>query len=590
MATPRERLELLRKRKRLEELRALKTQSGQPTQAQAVQPQPEQIETSFLDSAIGGAEGLLALASAPVATAVSGIAGLADAANPFAPEGAGAARQKQVQEALTFTPPTREGREAIGNITSAIEPIAKNMQEFEDFIGEDALKATGSPFLASIAKTLPAATLSLLGVKQAAGVNPLRGQSTVQAASQAKSANALSKQFSKLQTPSKQKLSELIAKGSTDAETAGFKLSSNSLKSKITDGLPRIVKDKVAQSAIKQGLSPETTAMVKASSKLEKSKFNKMLQIANDSLKNRVFRANNRVGDVAGDSLLQRVTDISRIKKIAGGNLNKVAESSLKGETVNASPAMSKFVKDLEGMDITINPKNLSFKGSSIEGGASGASSAQKILSLTMERLKAVNGDAFKTHKLKRFIDKQVSFGKTSTGGAGAAERTLKNLRRELDGSLDSKFPRYKKINNVYSGVAESLDGFQKAAGARLDLSGGQANKALGVKLRSLTNNTQARANLIESMSKLEDVAVKNGIKYKDRILEQVLFADDLESLLKISPKNAFKNQIAEGVADVATGSAVVAAVRAGKNIAGKVSNINPQNAIKSIRELLKEQ
>jgi hypothetical protein len=548
----------------------------------------------LLEQVFGGVEGFLAVGSGLVSGPISGIAGLADAANPFAPEFAGAARQKQVQEALTFEPKLRTGQGAVQDVVETLQPITEGLETVRGNVGDDVLNKTGSPFVAAIASALPDATLSLLGVKQLTGVKGLPGQSAASTAAQQQATRATVDKFSKLQTPAKQKLSQMIAEGSTDADVAGVKLSANNLKSKITDGLPRVVKDPIAQNAIDKGLDAATTSMIKASRPLERQKFLKMLEIAEKSLKNRKFGAQNRVGDVAGESLLQRVKAVNQINKRSGQSLDKIASSkAFRSQSIDKASAFDDFAKELQRLDIKLDRggKRLNFADSAIEGGVSGASSAQKILSLTLKRFNAIknSGNALELHKLKRFIDKQVTFGKTPTGTAGAAEAPLKALRRAIDEALDSKLPAYKKANDVFSQTRGSLDDFQKAAGTNLNLTGGQADKALGVKLRSLTNNTQTRANLIESMAKLEDAAISNGVKFKDRILDQVLFADDIETLLKIAPKTGLKGQATQAIADAATGSTTQAGITTAKTLVDKLKGTTPEKTIQAIRELLED-
>lgn len=549
--------------------------------------QAQQPEVSFGERALGLGESVLSSVTGAIAQPISGIAGLAAAPQGFIEgrEGAGAETQRQVQEALTFQPRTERGR---ANIEADIlRPVGETIQEFQEDVGEGALELTGSPFLASIATALPQATLSLFPVKG------LKGKVTPQQAAQAQGVREIQQPFSKLQTPTNQKISQLLVEGAGDVETAGVKLSTNKLLSKITDGLPRVAKDPTAIKVIDQGLDPATVAMVKVSNKVEKGKFARMLEIADKSLKNRKFRAENRVGDVAGESLLNRVRAVRQINKRSGQNLNKVANSTLKNQSVDGTQAVRNFADDLRAMDINISDdlKTLDFAGSTIEGGVPGASTAQNILKLTLNRLNNVGvaDNALKLHKLKRFIDQQVTFGKTATGTAGASESALKNLRRNIDGLLDDQFPAYKKINDVFSETRGALDGFEKASGKSLNLLGESADKALGTKLRSLTNNTQTRANLIDSMAKIEEAAINNGVKFKDRILEQVLFADDLETLLKISPKTAFKGQIAEAAVEAASGSTIQAGIKTGRTVAQKLKGQSPDNAITAIRDLLKE-
>lgn len=149
-----------------EEARALR---GQEAEIQPIaQPEallsPEQPEQdfSFLDLARGGLESAASIISGAVAEPIAGIVGLATAADPFAPAGAGGARVRQVREALTFQPRTEAGRQEQIAVASALQPIGEAIQRFEESVGSGALEATGSPALAALAKALPAATAEIL--------------------------------------------------------------------------------------------------------------------------------------------------------------------------------------------------------------------------------------------------------------------------------------------------------------------------------------------------------------------------------------------------------------------------------------------
>lgn len=183
MATARERLEELQAlesqqtqsqispdRQRLEELRTLEqksvaspeelTQAGLPFSEQPVIDETQDF--SFLDLARGGLESAASIVSGAVAEPIAGIVGLATAADPFAPVGAGGARVKQVREVLTFQPRTEAGKQEQVAVASALQPIGQAIQNFEESVGAGALEATGSPALAALAKALPAATAEIL--------------------------------------------------------------------------------------------------------------------------------------------------------------------------------------------------------------------------------------------------------------------------------------------------------------------------------------------------------------------------------------------------------------------------------------------
>lgn len=123
---------------------------------------------------LGGAENLAALATGAIAEPIAGLAGIAQSINPFAEQGAGAQAVEDVRGALTFQPETQAGQAQQQAIGEALAPIGQALSSTEKFLGENTLKATGSPALATIAHTLPTAALELLGIK---GAKKLTGPS-----------------------------------------------------------------------------------------------------------------------------------------------------------------------------------------------------------------------------------------------------------------------------------------------------------------------------------------------------------------------------------------------------------------------------
>jgi len=122
---------------------------------------------SFGDQALGVAENIGSLVSGAIAEPVAGLAGVAQSLNPFADEGAGAEAVNATRDALTFKPRTEVGQAQQQAIGEALAPVGEALSDAEKFLGENTLKVTGSPALASIAHTLPTAALELLGIKGA---------------------------------------------------------------------------------------------------------------------------------------------------------------------------------------------------------------------------------------------------------------------------------------------------------------------------------------------------------------------------------------------------------------------------------------
>lgn len=139
---------------------------GGQQQPQTVQQLDQQTpeDRSFIDKAIGGVEGAATMISGMAATPIAGIAGLADAALSglgLAPEGAGAARVRQVQDALTFKPRTVEGQGAISGAAEAIKPATDKLEGLKKTMGDDAFDAFGAE-MGALMFTMPDAAIEIL--------------------------------------------------------------------------------------------------------------------------------------------------------------------------------------------------------------------------------------------------------------------------------------------------------------------------------------------------------------------------------------------------------------------------------------------
>ena len=194
---------------------------------------------------------------------------------------------------------------------------------------------------------------------------------------------------------------------------------------------------------------------------------------------------------------------------------------------------------------------------------------------------------------MKRFIDEVVTYGKQGEGLSGKTERILKQLRRDLDSTLDDAFPEYNRVNTTYADTVGSLDALQDVAGKKMDLFGKNADKATGTLLRRLMSNAQSRVNLVDAVDSLESIAKKYGGEFTDDISTQMLFADELDNVFGSVARTSFAGETAKGIrkgAEVVTGQRTVvgAALEAGAAGVEKLRGINEKNAFKSITELLK--
>lgn len=506
-----------------------------------------------------------------------------------------------LMQQLTYAPKTEAGKEnieAIGEVGAALAPLAGlggSMQQ----MGQ--LGKAARPQIAQAAKT------ALQATKQAA-----------------KPAAEVAKGIFQYQSPTKQRIGKLIESRAGDIETAKFKLKTPSenldvtIKApegkllggpdipkaetvtdkfkKILDiGGPKIVKDKVATESIAQGFDEGVIASVKAGSKVDKAKMAKMVDIMEKGKKNKEYAVRNRPSDVAGDSLMERVRSVRDVNKKAGKELESVS-NSLKGKDVDSSPAINSFMKDLDDMGVKIvkgkdGKVSPDFRGSDIEDLPAPEMAIKRMIA-RLAKDKAPN--AYELHRVKKYIDENVTYGKSGEGLGGKTESILKNLRRNLDGILDENFPEYDRVNTTYSETIKALDAVQDVAGRKMDLAGGAADKATGTLLRRLMSNAQSRVRLLDSIDEIEGTATKYGGAFDDNLIAQTLFVDELDRVFGPVARTSLQGQVGQAVEGAAKNMANPMglgdlAVKGVGMAADKARGINEAGAFKSIKELLNE-
>ncbi len=548
-----------------------------------IQPKTQpNIETPGPSSLAAGLSAVVepaaTVASGMVAEPIAGLAGLATL--PFSDSSRATENIDAVRNALTYVPKTQEGMAALKKVAETLQPIAETVEKVEQASGDVGFDVAG-PIGGAIGKTVPAAVMMSLGL------NPVR--KTIGGVFQ-------------YQSPAKQKIAELLTEKSTDIDTAKFKLKDvkktekpqpkTKTKTKIEKyldiGGPKIEKDKPAIETIKQGFDEGVVAAIKGSSNNDKKIMYKMALMMERSKKNALFGTTNRPGDIVGESLMNRFKIVHRANESSGKNLDAVAKS-LKGKHVNYQSAVTGFMDDLGEMGISVKDNlNLNFMGSDIEG----LVGPERIINQIFKRMRNTKPpDAYDLHRMKKFIDEQVSYGKSAEGLTGRAERVIKRLRHNIDGILDSNFKRYDDINTTYSETRGVIDLLQDVAGKKMDLTGPNANKAVGVLMRRLMSNTQSRVRLMDAINDLELTAGKYGKKPKDDLMMQVLFADELDSVFGPAARTSFQGQIGQAIDRSARAAKNTegAVIEAAVSVAEKLRGINQENAFKAIRKLLKD-
>lgn len=138
---------------------------------QAKVEQKPQPKAQYQDPQSAALESLMQFGSGMVAEPIAGLAGILQAINPFASEGAGASTVKSVKEALSYKPRGLLAKEIGKQTAEALKPVGEAIKATEQFtgdIGYDIGGATGG----AIGKTVPTALLEFLGLK---GIRTTRG-------------------------------------------------------------------------------------------------------------------------------------------------------------------------------------------------------------------------------------------------------------------------------------------------------------------------------------------------------------------------------------------------------------------------------
>lgn len=368
-----------------------------------------------------------------------------------------------------------------------------------------------------------------------------------------------------------------------------------SLAKFMVSGAGKVKADSVAKETIKQGFDQGVIAAVKGASKVDRVKMSKMVEIMQKGKENALFAMKNRPSDIAGNSLLDRLNHVKTINREAGKQIDDVAKS-LRGKPVDSSTAVNNFMNNLDEMGIRLDNRfRPNFKGSDIDG----LSGPQLAIANMVKRMssgrRGVQPDAFELHRMKRFIDENVTYGKAGEGLKGKTEGVLKQLRRDLDTTLDNKFTEYNNVNTRYSDTINALDALQDVAGKKMDLFGPNAEKATGTLLRRMMSNAQSRVNLVDAVDDLDSISRKYGGVFDDDIATQMLFVDELDSVFGPVARTSLAGETAKGIKAAAPAvlgqkTAAGVALEAGAALAEKARGINIENAFKSITELLKRE
>ncbi len=506
--------------------------------------------------AAGIPETALSLASSVVAEPIAGLAGIAGSILPGEP-GQGAEFVEKTRDALTFEPRSEAGQRTLAATGEALAPIGELFQKGVQASGDAAFEAAGGDSEAAAV----AGAAGQAGFEAAIGAIPIIGP-------------AIKRSANKMVQASRADIAEAIQAKSSDKQLAGFDL----------DEAGNVVRSKEADAALSHDFDEGVIGSLHAANDADIKSLMKMVDITEKSKGDALFGATNRPSDVVGDTIAKRIRHIKRVNQQGGKEVNAVVRR-LKGP-VDTDSAVDGLIENLRDKGIRVDAEGkLDFEGSDLEG-LDGPQ--QSVIRLVERMQSATSTDARTVHRLKKFIDENVTFGKSQEGLGGETERIIKQFRFDLNKALGDQFPEYAAANKKYSDTLQALEDFQQSAGKRIDLFGEGADKAIGTRARSLLSNQQNRVNLLNSIKEIEDLANQYGGTFNDNVILQAVFVDELGRRFGAAAKTSLQGDTEKAAARAVRGGVREAVVDAAAERVGKVFGKTDEAAIKAMRALLR--
>lgn len=380
-------------------------------------------------------------------------------------------------------------------------------------------------------------------------------------------------------------LARIIQEDPANTEAVRFRLLDGSIRP-----------DVEADNVLKQGWREGVVGVIKASTDKDREEMAKQLAIYQRGKKNDRYRALNRPGDIVGKSLQTRIDYIDAQRRAAGEAIGNIARTQLAGQQIEYAPLVDRFIANLNNLGVKIRSDEngrrfVDLKDSEIQGDTQG----ETLLNNVLERMSDVTGppDAKALHDLKQYLDTQISYGGRPQMNplTAKAERQVKSLRADINETIGNRFEDYRAQNKRYEETITALGDLQKGAGTSIDFDSPNANKALGTALRKITSNYATRVKLMDALDQVDQVAKKYGMQIDDDIINQAIFANEIDRMFGAVADTSLKGQVAQAAEtglDFARKSNTERAFSLIQAGIEKVRGVNEENAIKSMEELLR--
>lgn len=270
---------------------------------------------------------------------------------------------------------------------------------------------------------------------------------------------------------------------------------------------------------------------------------------------------NLRPNVVIGDSLMKRFNRVLAANKTAGKKIDEIAGKELAGKRVDAGKAFDSFERELSDMGVQFDGKGRPiFKGSELSGNSVVApinrvfewiGDRNRVDALMLREPRSMQ-DGLKLHRMKRYIDRQIEWGRDPAQPLDKkAVMVLKNLRRNINEELKKVSPDYAQQNAIYSETIEPIGQLTDVLGRRFDPDAPRVNSYVGQELRKTLSNYGVSNDMRTAVDTIDTMARKYGGTYDDKIMPLVELYSDLEGKLGSFAPNSLQG-VGEKVMDQA--------------------------------------
>jgi len=316
----------------------------------------------------------------------------------------------------------------------------------------------------------------------------------------------------------------------------------------------------VAQKSVRQGVDIDDISKVLTTNAVQKPALSKLYTLTKDFVSGK--NKNNPI-EAVGKPVVKRFDTLKGQTAKLGNQLDDVAEGLVGKEVKGRDLIIVSVDETLAKLRISKIDDGIDFKGSNLEGlGAN-----EKIISNIYKRLQE-SVDANDLHRLKKYIDNNVDFGKTSGGFTGEAESLIKGWRKIIDDTLDTEFPNYNKVNKELALRLKPINDFKRIMGQITGLDEDLMNMSAGMLMRRIASNVRSNPQLRQVLRDLDNATKVKG-KLSLNIEGLVDFYSTLEKYFpEIVGKNTFKGQIKGALEE--SGGVLDRVINIAKGVAGQ--------------------